>query len=208
MEKLIVLAIALPGATFLLAAILVASLIGLFTAQAMIERNLFRPFWLVSQRQYTTLITSTFLHADLAHLLFNAFTFWAFAFPLERAIGTPRFLALYAFGMLASDFGTWVRHRHDPRYATLGASGPILAVLFASIVYAPSASIFILPIPVPIPAPVFAFAYLAYTYYASRQTRGGVNHDAHLSGALAGIAFVALTDPTALVRAVRSVLGS
>ena len=33
--------------------------------------------------------------------------------------------------------------------ALVGASGAILAVLFASIVYTPSASIFVLPIPVP-----------------------------------------------------------
>ena len=196
-----------PGATLLLAAIVIASLIGLFAAPSMIERNLFRPRWLVPQRQYLTLITSGFLHADLAHLFFNAFTFWAFAFPLERAIGTPRFLALYVVGLLASDLGTWFKHRHEPDYRSLGASGAILAVLFASIVYFPSASIFILPIPFPIPAPLFAVAYLAYSYYASRQARGGVNHDAHLAGAIAGIGFVALTDAGALARAVRSVIG-
>jgi membrane associated rhomboid family serine protease len=196
-----------PGATLLLGTLVITSLIGLFAAPSMIERNLFRPHWLVPQRQYPTLITSGFLHADLAHLFFNAFTFWAFAFPLERAIGTPRFLALYAFGLLASDLGTWVKHRHEPDYRSLGASGAILAVLFASIVYFPSASIFILPIPFPIPAPLFAVAYLAYSYYASRQARGGVNHDAHLAGAIAGIAFVALTDTGALARAVRSVTG-
>ena len=153
------------------------------------------------------MITSAFLHADLAHLFFNAFTFWAFAFPLERAIGTASFLALYFFGLLASDLGTYFKHRNDPGYQCLGASGAILAVLFASIVYFPSASIFILPIPVPIPAPVFAVAYLAYTYYASHHARGRINHDAHLAGALAGIAFVALTDSTTLGRALHFVLG-
>ena len=79
-------------------------------------------------------------------------------------------------------------------------------MLFASIVYTPSQSIFILPIPVPIPAPLFAVAYLAYTVYASRQARGRINHDAHLSGALAGVAFVVLTDPAALGRAWRQLL--
>ena len=196
-----------PGATLLLAAIVIASLVGLFVARPMIERNLFRPHWLLPQRQYLTLITSGFLHADLAHLFFNGFTFWAFAFPLERATGTPRFLALYFFGLFASDLGTWFKHRHDPEYRCLGASGAILAVLFASIVYFPSASIFILPIPVPLPAPLFAVAYLAYSYYASRQAPGGVNHDAHLAGAIAGLAFVALTDANALLRAVRSIAG-
>jgi membrane associated rhomboid family serine protease len=196
-----------PAATLLLAAMLAASLIGLFKAPLMVESNLFRPYWLVPRHQYLTLITSGFLHADLAHLLFNAFTFWAFGFGLERTIGTPAFLALYFFGLLVSDAGTWLKHRHDPEYRSLGASGAILAVLFAAIVYHPASSIFILPIPVPIPAPLFALGYLAYTYYAARQARGRINHDAHLAGAVAGVAFVAVTDWPALVHALRSFIG-
>lgn len=196
-----------PASVLLLAAMAVASLAGLYRDPALVERNLFRPYWLLPKKQYATLVTSAFLHADLPHLLFNAFTFWAFAFPLEREIGTPTFVALYAFGLAMSDLGTYVKHRANPDYRCLGASGAILAVLFASIVYFPSASIYILPIPVPIPSPLFAVAYLAYSYYAAGQARGRVNHDAHLSGALAGIAFVALTDPATLARAVRSILG-
>jgi membrane associated rhomboid family serine protease len=153
------------------------------------------------------MVTSAFVHADLPHLLFNAFTFWAFGFGLERSMGTAPFVGLYAFGLLVSSAGTWVKHRHDAGYATLGASGAILAVLFASIVYSPGQSIFILPIPVPIPAPLFAVAYLAYTVYASRQRRGRINHDAHLGGALAGIAYVALTDPAAIGRLLSRLLG-
>lgn len=207
MENLAALTRASPAATLLLATIVIFGLVGLLVAPALIQRSLFRPYWLVPRREYSTLVTSGFAHADLAHLLFNAFTFWAFAFALERAIGTGRFLALYFIGLLASDAGTYFKHRGDPGYQCLGASGAILALLFASIVYFPSGSIFILPIPVPIPAPVFALAYLAYTYYASRQARGRVNHDAHLSGALTGIAFVALTDPDALRRALRLFMG-
>jgi membrane associated rhomboid family serine protease len=201
MDRLVALSHGAPGAALILLAIVVVSLVGLLVAPVLIERSLFRPHWLVPRGEYATLISSGFVHADLSHLLFNAITFWAFAFSLERAIGTERFLALYAIGLLASDAGTWVTHRHDPEYRTLGASGAILAVLFASIVYFPGSSIFILPIPVPIPAPLFAVAYLAYTYYASHRSRSRINHDAHLSGALAGIAYVAITDPDALRRA-------
>ncbi len=196
-----------PLSVLLLATMVVASLAGLYGNPAMVERNLFRPYWLLRRREYPTLVTSAFLHADLPHLLFNAFTFWAFAFPLEREIGPAAFAALYAFGLLMSDLGTYVKQRADPHYQCLGASGAILAVLFASIVYFPSASIYILPIPVPIPAPLFALAYLAYSYWAAKNARGRVNHDAHLSGALAGIAFVALADPATMAQAVRGLLG-
>jgi membrane associated rhomboid family serine protease len=196
-----------PAATAILALMLIASLLALYKAPQVLDRHLLRPYWLLPRRQYATVITSGFLHADLPHLLFNAFTFWAFGFSLERAIGTGPFGALYAFGLLMSAAGTWVSHRRQPEYASLGASGAILAVLFASIVYTPSQSIVIFPIPLPVPAPLFAVLYLAYTIYASKQARGRVNHDAHLSGALAGVVFVLLTDAPAFGRALRQVFG-
>jgi membrane associated rhomboid family serine protease len=106
-----------------------------------------------------------------------------------------------------SDLGTYFKHRNNPEYASLGASGAILAVLFASIVYFPGQSLYIIPIPIPIPAPLFAVGYLAYTWWSSRQARGRINHDAHLGGALTGLAFVALTDPAALYRLIATVTG-
>jgi membrane associated rhomboid family serine protease len=196
-----------PAATAILVAMVAASLLALYRMPALLDRHLLRPYWLLRKHQYETLVTSGFLHADLPHLLFNAFTFWAFGFSLERAISTPAFVALYLFGLLVSSAGTWLAHRHQPQYASLGASGAILAVLFASIVYTPTQSIIVFPIPLPIPAPLFAVLYIAYTVWASRQARGRINHDAHLSGALAGIVFVLMSDPAAIGRAWRLVAG-
>ena len=165
-------------------------------------RLLLRPYEVSRGRRRWTVVTSAFVHADFAHLLFNSMTLWFFGPGLERIIGSPRFGLLYLSGLLVSPWRSLMKHRDDPDYATLGASGAISAVLFASIVYRPLDRISFLLLPVPIPAPLFAVGYLAYTWWSARQQRDRINHDAHLGGALAGLAFVALTDPHAYERAI------
>jgi membrane associated rhomboid family serine protease len=187
-------------AAIILVVTVAVSLAGLFGSPKIVERSLFRPYWFLRKKQYETIVTSGFVHADLPHLIFNLVTFYFFAFQLEKQVGSARFAALYLIGLVVSDIGTYFKHRNDPEYASLGASGAISAVLFASIVYFPWQKLFIIPIPVPIPAPLFAIGYVAYSWYSARHARGRINHDAHLGGALAGLAFVLLTDPAAYVR--------
>ncbi len=184
-------------AAIILVVTLATSLAALYGSPKIIEHCLFRPYWFLRRRQYASIVTSGLVHADLPHLIFNLITFYFFAFQLEKQIGGARFAALYLIGLVVSDVGTYFKHRNDQDYASLGASGAISAVLFASIVYFPWQKLFIIPIPVPIPAPIFAIGYVAYSWYSSRQARGRINHDAHLGGALAGLAFVAITDPGA-----------
>lgn len=196
-----------PAATLLLATIVVVSLLGLNGKPQLIERNLLRPHGLVARGEWMTLVTSGFIHADLPHLLFNGFSFWAFGFTLERALGTPAFVALYVFGLLASSLTTWAIHRRNPNYSSLGASGAILAVVFAAIIVDPGSSLYILPIPYPIPAPLFAIGYLAYSVLAGRARWGRINHDAHAAGAVAGLLFMAVAVPGSIGRAVATWLG-
>lgn len=195
----------LSPAALILALTVLLSLIG-FARPALIERMLFRPYWLLPRHQYWTVVSNGFVHANLPHLIFNVLSYWFFAFPLQRAIGPARFLALYLLGLIASNVGTYFKHRHDPAYASLGASGAILAVLFAAIVYFPRSTIMMLPLPLPLPAPLFALLFLAFSYYSTRHPRGPINYQAHLDGALAGLAFVVLTDWPAWVRAWHALL--
>ena len=196
-----------PATTLLLALILGIGLLSLTKWPGLIDRHLLRPCGIAQRGDWHTLITSGFIHADFAHLVFNSFTLWAFGVGLERHLGTPRYVALYGCGLLASSLATWFIHRRQPGYASLGASGAILAVLFASILVFPRSSIFILPIPVPIPAPLFALGYLGFSVFASRSRLGRVNHDAHIAGALTGVAFIALIEPQAIGRALATWFG-
>lgn len=188
------------AAPLILASTIGISLLGLYQAPRIIDVCLFRPYHFLRDKQFNTMILSGFVHADVGHLLFNMFTFYFFAFPMERIIGTVPFLLLYFFGLVISHTCTWYKHRNNPAYASLGASGAISAVLFAYIMYDPTSTIMILPIPVPIPAFLFAVGYVGYSLWASKQNTGRINHDAHLCGALAGILFVVLTDPGAIGR--------
>ncbi len=176
------------------------SLLGLFQSPRIIDKCLFRPYHFLRKGQYDTMILSGFVHADVGHLLFNMFTFYFFAFPMERFIGTVRFLILYFFGLIVSHTCTWYKQRNNPSYASLGASGAISAVLFAYIVYFPTTTLMIIPIPIPIPAFLFAIGYVGYSYWASTHHAGRINHDAHLCGAFSGLIFVAITDAGAYAR--------
>lgn len=195
----------LTPASVIFVVTIAVSLLGLMSRK-ILEACLFRPYWLTRKRLYATVITSGFVHADVMHLVFNLTTFYFFAFPLERYIGGKRFALLYLLGLLISHAGTWYKHRDNPDYSSVGASGAIAAVLFAAIVFFPEQSLFILPIPVPIPAPLFGVCYLTYTWYAARHPHGRINHDAHLGGAITGLAYVAITKPSAYAELVNSLL--
>lgn len=167
--------------------------------RGLMEKWIFSPY-LVSQRgEWYRFLTSGFLHADLVHLAFNLFAFYSFS-PAVLAefagtyglgAGIACFLLLYIGGIILSDIPTYFRHRHDPAYRSLGASGGVSSVLFASILFYPVAKggggIIIFPLPIPIQPFLFGFLYLAYSYYQGRRRGDNINHDAHFYGALFGI---------------------
>lgn len=195
-----------PAAYGILILIVVISGIGLMAAPRIIEMNLLRPYRIARGREYFTVITCGFVHADFGHLLFNSLTLFFFGPGLERLMGTTRFIALYFLGLVISSLGTVFKQKDNPDYASLGASGAILSVLFAYIVYRPLDKIY-LYFAIGIPAVLFAFGYLAYSWWASGHSRDRVNHDAHLDGALTGLVFVGVTDFNAWRHAFRAVSG-
>lgn len=165
--------------------------------------------------QWYRLLTSGFLHADWGHLLFNMITLYsfgglaltAFASELGNRNGIIAFLVLYLGGIIISDLPTYFRHRHDPGYRSLGASGGVASVLFAGILFQPIGKVYMMFIPIGIPGFIWGVLYLLYSYYMGRRQGDNINHDAHFYGALYGVVLTAALIPGVLSYFAQQVLG-
>jgi membrane associated rhomboid family serine protease len=180
-----------PVALILLAVTIGISLAA-FRRPDVMERFLLRPEQVYYDHQWLRLLTSGFIHADVAHLGMNMLTFFFFAFPLEQYLGGGGLLILYLVSIIVANIMTTFEHKDDPGYASLGASGGGSAVLFSFIVFDPTSKLYMLFIPIPIPAVVFAVGYLIYSYIAAQRGIGNINHKAHLWGAVVGILLTVL----------------
>ncbi|HEY4582942.1 MAG TPA: rhomboid family intramembrane serine protease [Lysobacter sp.] len=149
----------------------------------------------VRRGQVDRLLTHGFIHADWSHLLFNMITLFFFGRLAERVIlglsGPVTYVLFYVSAIIVAILPSYLRHRDDGRYRSLGASGAVSAVVFAGILVDPWMLIFI---PIPVPAILYGIGYVAWSWWADRNSADGVNHNAHLSGAIYGVLFMLLMD--------------
>ena len=166
----------------------------------MIDALILWPPAVARDNQFYRLISYGLIHADIPHLLFNMITLYFFGRVMESfynaAMGDFGFAVFYVLGLLASILPTYLKHKGDSNYRSLGASGAVSAVLFAFILFQPWALIYVFFLPVP--AIVYAVLYVAYTIYSERQGGDNINHSAHLWGAAYGIGFTLVMEPRVL----------
>jgi len=202
--------LAAPVALFIFILTIGTSLMAFNRETRLYERFIFQPYAVARGQRLHTLLTHGLIHADGMHLLFNMVSFYCFAFVLERRwvfwaetfmgasplVGNLCFLALYVVGLVASCAGTLVKHRKDPEYLSLGASGAITAIIFSYVIFLPCSTILLIVIP--IPAPLFAVLYMVGSHYAAKHDRfSRINHDSHFWGAVSGLGITLLFAPRA-----------
>ena len=185
-----------PVTAFFLLINVLVGVYSLFVEPDLIGRWAFRPA-AVRKGEWGRWLTAGFVHTGVAHLLFNMVTLYSFGPLIERQIGWWQFLLVYMGSELAANALTYWRHRDDPAYSAVGASGAISGVVFSFVLFAPWAMLGVLFV-IPMPAIVFAFLYIAFSIYASNQQVGRVAHEAHLGGALGGIVLTLLLHPPTL----------
>ncbi len=168
-----------------------------FDKPRLIDRLILWPPAIEKSRQYDRLLTHGFIHADWQHLLFNMITLFFFGRFAEQLvtsmIGPVGFVLFYLSAIVIAILPTYLRHRQDRNYRSLGASGAVSAVLFAFILVKPWSLIFVFFLPVP--AILYGVFFVGYSFWMDRNGRGNTNHSAHLSGAIYGVLFILLLEP-------------
>jgi membrane associated rhomboid family serine protease len=186
--------------TLIITIITVAISILAFYNEPLMDKLIFNPYTVQRKNEWYRFISSGFIHADFMHLAFNMFSFYMFSDYVEQffsmifgAQGLALYIILYISSLAVCLIPTFLKHKHQNNYNSLGASGAVSAIVFVGIFLQPTIQIGFFIIPPIIPGFIFGPIYLAITAYLSKKGQSGINHSAHLWGSIYGIVFLIIT---------------
>lgn len=166
---------------------------------------IFYPHKIQQSGEYYRFLSSGLIHADIAHLAFNMITLYFFGEAAEMYISVylgafpmVKFLILYFGGMVCASAYAYFKHKDNPGYMALGASGAVSAVLFSTILFDPWNWILIFGL-IPIPGIVFGIGYVIYSAKMAKESRDNIGHDAHLYGAIFGVVITLAYNPGVVI---------
>jgi len=170
------------------------------------------PYNVLKKKQYYRFLTSGFVHVDTMHLILNMISFFSFGLAVEQyfsiyfgAEASYAFLLFYISAIIVSDIPSFIKNKNNLNYNSLGASGAISAVIFASILHNPLGQIYVLFFP--LPGFIVGVLYIIYTAYQTNNRYSNINHDAHLYGGLYGIAVCLILNPDLIRTFTSAVIG-
>ncbi|MEI6595480.1 MAG: rhomboid family intramembrane serine protease [Bacteroidota bacterium] len=181
------------------------SLAALSNRQIMLKL-IFNPYAVKKFNQWYRLVSCGLLHADFMHLAINMLVLYSFGNAVEQyyhfAFGNAApylFLLMYVSSVFAANVSTLFKQQNNPHYNSLGASGGVSAVLFASIIFNPWAKVYFFGF-FPLPGIAMGVVYLAYSYYMTkRDSSDNINHEAHFYGAVYGMLFTIVFKPSLIL---------
>jgi membrane associated rhomboid family serine protease len=150
---------------------------------------------ILKYKEYRRLITSGFLHVSWMHLIFNMLSLYLFSSFMGN-LGWLSFLVIYFASLIAGDLLALFIHREHGDYSSVGASGAVCGIIFASIALFPDMEILLFGL-LPLPGWAYGLLYVGFSMYAIRSKRDNIGHEAHLGGALIGMIIAVLLEPVA-----------
>lgn len=210
---------AAPVAGFIFLVILATSLMA-FQDDDIRSRFIFSPSRVYHGKKYTLLVSSGFIHADAFHLVFNLMAFYFMAFGLEQVmalysfrsagkeadtfhlvIGHVKFAVIYFGSLVFSKLPLLFKHKNNPMYFSLGASGAVSGLVGSLVLLVPMARIWGLP------AWLFALIFMAISYIGARRRVDNIGHEAHLFGLLSGFALTFMLFPKQSWAGIQYIIG-
>lgn len=164
----------------------------------------FSPYQLAHRKEWYRFVTHAFLHADWWHLILNMLVLFFFGGITQNYFeaylgdqGAFYFILLYLGGILFATLPSYKKHRDNPNYHSVGASGAVSAVLFSSVMFSPATSICLYGL-LCFPGILWAIIYLVYSYRQAKKGGDHIDHDAHFWGAVFGVVFTFVAVPDAI----------
>ena len=165
-----------------------------FSNEHIFDRLKFNAYAIRHRNEWWRFFSYGLLHAGWGHLLINMFVLYSFGKSVVEGYeilfgnkGYLYFILLYVGGLVFSILVDYGKHKDNPYYNAVGASGSVSAVVFANIILFPSGSLYLFPFPFPIPSVVFGILYLVYSAYMARRGGSTIGHNAHFWGSVYGI---------------------
>lgn len=169
-----------------------------FSNAELMNKLIFYPPDIAQRKQWYRFFSNGLIHADIGHLAFNMISLYFFGDLVNDAfssntlfgnMGSLLYLIMYVSALAVCLVPTYTKNKENYYYRSLGASGAVSAVIFSGILLYPAAPLSFFFLPLQIPGFIFGPLYLIITAYLNKRGGGGINHSAHLWGALYGIAF-------------------
>jgi len=191
------------GVTLFILAVTILVSVGALLNGIVLHRLQFNAYAVQHHREWWRFFTYGLVHADWVHLLVNMYVLYSFGAVVEMLYryhfdvkGTFYYVFLYIGGILFSVLYDFGKHKDDPYYNAVGASGAVSAVVFASIILYPGGKISLFFIPIGIPSALFGILYLVYSAYMARRGKDNIGHNAHFWGAVFGVLFTVALKPS------------
>ena len=142
------------------------------------------------------IVTYSFLHAGVMHVLINMLMLWMFGAQEELDWGSKKFLEFYLFCVAGAAVTTIAVayspiHGVSPLTPTIGASGGVYGVLMAFGMLYGDREIFMFPLPFMMKAKYMVAIMIFLVIIATFQpSQGGIANFAHLGGLLFGFLYI------------------
>jgi len=138
------------------------------------------------------LLTYSFLHGGIMHLLLNMYALWLFGSRMEAVWGSRVFTVYYFVCVIGAGLvQLLVANYQGGSYPTIGASGGVFGLLLAFGLSFPNEKLMLILPPVILSAKWFVLIYGAIELWAGvTGTMAGIAHFAHLGGMLFGFLLI------------------